>query len=123
MLKNLIIIAVIFLALDAIYLFSFKDLTLPMIYRIQKTELKTRIEPIIGCYILLIFGLYYFIIRKRAEPLDAFLLGFVIYGVYETTNYAILKDWSPLVVVMDSIWGGLLFMITTIIYKNVKTMF
>jgi len=119
--KNLFIIGLIMLILDSVYLYTIKDLTLPMIYRVQKTELKTNWLSVLGCYLLLISGLYYFIIRKRGEPKDAFILGFLIYGVYETTNYAILKDWSLLLLFIDSIWGGLLMMLTTIIYRNIKT--
>jgi len=40
-------------------------------------------------------------------------LGIVIYGVYETTNYALLKDLSILTVIIDTLWGGLLFASTT----------
>ena len=118
--KNLLLLGLIMIVLDTFYLFGLKNLTLPMIYRIQKTELKTRLLSVLGCYLLLIGGLYYFIIRKRGEPKDAFILGFLIYGAYETTNYAILRDWSPLLVVVDSLWGGLLMMLTTIIYRNIK---
>ena len=33
--------------------------------------------------------------------------------VYETTNKAILKDWSWKTVMIDGIWGGILFALTT----------
>jgi uncharacterized membrane protein len=45
--------------------------------------------------------------------LDAFLLGIVIYGVYETTSYALLKKWKLSIVLMDTLWGGVLFGLTT----------
>lgn len=65
------------------------------------------------CYIFLIVGINYFIIKPRKSVYDAFLLGIVIYGVYETTNYALLKNWSILTVIIDTLWGGLLFAFTT----------
>ena len=38
--------------------------------------------------------------------------------VYETTNKAILKKWTWFTVLLDGIWGGILFATTTfIIYK------
>jgi uncharacterized membrane protein len=51
---------------------------------------------------------------------DAFLLGIVIYGVYETTNYALFKDWSILTVIIDTLWGGTLFAITTYIVNLLR---
>ena len=60
--------------------------------------------------------MYYFIVNKRQSILDAFLLGISVYGVYETTNYAIFKDWNPLIGLVDTIWGGILFSITYFLY-------
>ena len=117
--KALILSGIILLALDLTYLFVFKDLMLPVIVNIQKTELKVNIKSAIACYILLVYGLYYFIIKKRAPPKDAFLLGVLINGVYETTNYAFFKEWSPLLVVMDTLWGGILLSTTTILYYKI----
>lgn len=33
------------------------------------------------------------------------LVGFVIYGVYNGTNYAILKDWDLSISIIDTLWG------------------
>ena len=46
------------------------------------------------CYIFLVGGLYYFVIKDRKPVFDAFILGLVIYMVYETTNKAILTNWK-----------------------------
>ena len=64
-------------------------------------------------YIFLIYGLHYFIISKHASIKDAFILGLVIYAVYEFTNYSIFKNWSIKTVCMDTLWGGILFSLTT----------
>ena len=70
------------------------------------------------CYIALIFGIYYFIIREKKSILDAFLLGIVIYAVYETTTLALLKNWAYKTAIIDTMWGGTLFALTTfIVYK------
>ena len=61
---------------------------------------------------------YSTILYKKGSYLDAFLLGFFIYAVYETTNMAIFKDWSYKVGLIDLTWGGFLFLITTYLYKN-----
>jgi uncharacterized membrane protein len=89
-----------------------------MIKKIQGTSLSMKIFPTIACYFILISSLYYFIIYKKGSFLDAFLLGFFIYGVYETTNMAIFKDWNVYVFIIDLTWGGFLFLITTYLYKK-----
>tara|TARA_Y100000389_G_C17122685_1_gene346225 strand:- start:123 stop:527 length:405 start_codon:yes stop_codon:yes gene_type:complete len=33
------------------------------------------------------------------------LVGFVIYGVFNATNYAINKDWSLKLSILDTLWG------------------
>jgi uncharacterized membrane protein len=119
MLKKLALIASLLLILDLTFLFIFKDFTLPIFKNIQKTDLKIRFASALACYIILVCGLYYFIIKKNAPIKDAFLLGVLINGVYETTNYAFFKDWSPLLVLIDTLWGGILLSTTTFLYYKI----
>jgi uncharacterized membrane protein len=65
-------------------------------------------------------GINYFIIKPRKSVSEAFLLGLVIYGVYETTNYALLSNWSFLTVIIDTLWGGILFALTAFIINQVR---
>ena len=117
--RALAIISAIMLVLDFTYLYLFRDFTLPLLKKVQKADVKINIMPAIACYLLLVTGLYYFIIRKKAPIKDAVLLGILIYGVYETTNYAFFKDWSPLLVLVDTVWGGILFGTTTFLYYKI----
>lgn len=115
--KNIIVSAIVMLILDAIYLSSISDGFKKMIYNIQRTEMIFRIAPTIACYIALIFGLNYFILDsdRKDKVFDAFLLGLVIYTVYETTNYAVINKWKLNTVIIDSVWGGILFALTAFI--------
>jgi uncharacterized membrane protein len=72
------------------------------------------------CYIALIFGIYYFIIREKKDILEAFLLGVIIYAVYETTTLALLKNWTYKTAIIDTTWGGVLFALTTFIVYALK---
>jgi uncharacterized membrane protein len=72
------------------------------------------------CYIALIFGIYYFIIREKKSILEAFLLGVIIYAVYETTTLALLKNWTYKTAIIDTTWGGVLFALTTFIVYALK---
>jgi len=117
--KTLFSIGIILLALDLSYLFLFKNFMLRILKNVQKEEVEVRILSALACYIILVSGLYYFIIRKKAPPKDAFFLGVLINGVYETTNYAFFKNWSPLLVILDTLWGGILLSTTTFLYYKI----
>jgi uncharacterized membrane protein len=118
MIKDIILLAVIFVLVDAGFLYLMSNNFQNMVKKIQGSPLKMELLPTIACYIILVSSLYYFVINKKGSYLDAFLLGFFIYGVYETTNMAIFKDWSVSVGLIDLTWGGFLFLITTYLYKN-----
>jgi uncharacterized membrane protein len=111
--KKLLIITVLMIALDSIYISIIMKTFSEQIIKIQRVVMTIRPEGAILCYFALVFGLYYFIIQPKKSPMDAFLLGLVIYAVYESTNYATLKKWSPYLVVVDTLWGGILFGTTT----------
>jgi uncharacterized membrane protein len=114
---TLVAILVSILALDAVYLSMIYTMFGEMIQGIQGSAMTLNVWGAVLCYAALTFGLYYFIIREKRSPLDAGLLGLVIYAVYETTSLATLKKWDPKVALMDSVWGFLLFYLTaTIVY-------
>lgn len=111
--KTIALSAVLLLILDGTYLFSIQKLFQRQILDIQKTPITIRFESAVACYILLIGGLNYFILRGNRSPWDAFLLGLLIYGVYETTSYALFSKWSLQIALMDTLWGGVLLSLTT----------
>jgi len=102
-----------FLLLDFIFLFWNRDTFEKQIIQVQRVSLQMKPIGAIICYLFLIFGLYFFILRERKTPLEAFLFGIVVYGVYETTTYALLKNWKITTVITDTLWGGVLFYLTT----------
>jgi uncharacterized membrane protein len=110
---RLLISAIIFVSLDYVYLSAIKNYFLNQIKNVQGSPVSVNFLAIILCYIFLIFGINYFIIKPKRSVQDAFLLGLVIYGVYETTNWALLKNWSVITVIIDTLWGGILFASTT----------
>jgi len=117
---RLLVSAIIFVCLDAMYLNLLKGYFNKQVQDIQGSQIEFNLLAAIICYIFLIIGLNYFIIRPRRSVNDAFLLGIVIYGVYETTNWTIFKKWSPLSVIIDTLWGGTLFGLTTFIMRGFK---
>lgn len=105
----------IFLILDLVFLFYNRDNFERQIIQIQRVSVVLKPIGAILCYFFLLLGLYYFILREKKTPLEAFLFGIIIYGVYETTTYAVLKNWKFTNVIMDTLWGGILFYLTTYI--------
>jgi uncharacterized membrane protein len=117
----MLISAIVFITIDFIYLNMMKDYFDNQIKKIQGTKIEMNFLGAALCYIFLIYGLNYFIIKPRKTVSEAFLLGLVIYGVFETTNYALFKNWSIITVIMDTLWGGLLFASTTYIVNMLRS--
>ena len=119
--KEIFVLTCVMICLDMIYLYINKDAFSKQIASIQRVALQLRPLGAIICYIALVFGLYYFIIKDKKSIMDAFLLGFVIYAVYDSTTYALLKKWDIKLAIMDACWGGILFATTTwATYKILK---
>ena len=70
---------------------------------------------VIGYIVLTSF--LYFALTKSNTVIEAFIFGFLLYGVYETTNLATLKDWDVQLATIDMIWGGVLMAILFTILK------
>ena len=137
---DLLVLSVIILALDAVFLTLAKDIFARQVMLVQGTAMKVNIPSAAICYILIVLGLYYFVLRHIIVPnatsaaaaiqtmrIDdgmkaAFFLGILVYGVYETTTLAILRNWSPMTAVIDTTWGGTLFALSAYIFYKYKTL-
>ena len=115
-----LISAILFVVIDFVYLNLIKKYFENQVKTVQGSPLQVNFLGVILCYIFLIFGLNYFIIKYKKSPYDAFLLGILIYGVFETTNYALFKNWSILTVILDTLWGGTLFAMVTFIIDRLR---
>jgi uncharacterized membrane protein len=112
--------AIIFVVLDGIYLNLIKEFFNNQIKKIQGSDIKINMIATGITYVILIFGLNYFIIQRNRSVSDAALFGFVIYGTYEFTNMSLFKDWSILTAIIDTTWGTILFGLTTAIVYKIK---
>jgi len=115
--------AILLVVIDFIYLNIIRSYFENQVKKVQGTPLHVNFLGLILCYIFLIFGLNYFIIKSKRSAYDAFLLGILIYGVFETTNYALFNKWSIFTVILDTLWGGTLFAIVTFIINNLRLLF
>ena len=112
---TLTVLAIALLVLDIFYI---NYVIVPsgfskMIQNIQGSPIQLNIYGAFLSYLAIIIGLYYFIISRQGTILDAFILGLVMYGVYDATNIATIKKWDTYVAVIDTLWGATLFALTT----------
>ncbi len=64
-------------------------------------------------YVAMIIGLLVFVVPLGGDSLIrtlgyGALLGFIIYAVYEGTNYALVSEWPARIVLIDIAWGTFL---------------
>ncbi|MBU3262151.1 DUF2177 family protein [Roseovarius sp. PS-C2] len=74
-----------------------------------------RLLPAIVFYLFYVGGVLWFVslpALRAGVPVSALINGAIIgalaYGTFEFTNYAILRDWSLQMVVVDVAWGAVL---------------
>jgi uncharacterized membrane protein len=119
----MLISSILFIFTDSVYLQLVRPYFEKQIQDVQGSAVKVNFLGVALCYMFLIIGINYFIIKPRKSVTDAFLLGIVIYGVYETTNYALFSNWSIISVIIDTLWGGLLFATTAYVVEKIKNVF
>lgn len=106
-----------FLLLDTLYFSIMYRYMNKTIEKLQRKPMMIRYSSALVCYLAMTVLFVYFIVLQKRTIREAFFLGFLVYLIYETTNFAILKDWPLTLVWIDSIWGGILFMIVAFINK------
>ena len=116
------LVSLIVLIIDILWLSAFLGGYFgKMVLKIQGEEMKLNYYIAGLAYLFIIVSFYYFIVMKDNGnmELDAFLLGLFIYGIFEFTSGAIFKKWEILPLFVDTIWGGVLYLVTYFIYKQV----
>ena len=116
---KLFLISGVILILDAIYLTTFSSYFGKVFRNIQGTPMKLKLHGAILCYLFIILSLYYFAFHKKMQKIDIFLLGFFTYGIYELTNYSTLNAWPINMIILDTLWGGILYVSTFVIVEKV----
>ena len=114
-----LVILILVLLIDLCYLSIVQSTMLKVIKNVQNKPLKIKWTYFILCYLVISFTIYYFVIKERKSILYSFILGFCIYAIYETTNMSILTNWNQNVVILDTIWGGVLFSLINYIYNYI----
>lgn len=116
---EVIIYFFVLLGLDLVFLRLISKFFSKQIMNVQHEPMVINIYGAIACYAIIFIALYYFVIRDSESISKAMLLGFVLYGVYETTSYALLKKWQIQTVIIDTLWGTILLGLTVFISRNI----
>jgi uncharacterized membrane protein len=126
-LRNIILVLFILLLIDLpIIGYLNRNLYISQFKSINKRDLKMNNSMLLsGClaYILMSVGLYKFVIYPSLKwkltlneiITRSLLLGLVIYGIYNFTNKATIYNYNYYTVIIDTIWGSILFTITALL--------
>lgn len=128
MLKSFLVSMGLFAALDFVWLGfvmnRFNTQQLSEIGRIVDGKFQIIYWPAIIVYILMAGLLAKFLTPGLGEQtyLSAFLtgafMGFCVYGIYDLTNLAILKDYPLPFALADMTWGTVLYGVVTVAVKR-----
>lgn len=113
MLERYIFASILFFILDISYLKLNERMLHNQVINVQRVIIQPNYYAVIMTYLLLFFTISYFIIRPHREIGEAFLLGFLVNGIFEFTNMSIFKKWELKTAIMDTLWGGILFALVT----------
>ena len=115
---NLFIVLVVYLVLDLPMILSInKDMYKNLFDNINDGAIVELSNIIIGgivAYLLLAYGLYNFAIVEKSVYKGA-LFGFVVYGVYNFTNLAVIAKYGLTQSIIDTVWGSFVSLTTTLI--------
>ena len=78
-------------------------------------------------YLLFIMGVTIFVVYPSWKNIDSLvkvglfgaLFGLVTYATYDLTNQATLKNWPPIVTIVDMLWGSLLTAVVCIVAVSI----
>jgi len=99
--------------LDIVFFWVNQSFLQKVIRNVQGKPPQGRMLGALICYMALTAIVYTF----RGSYMRTFLLGTGIYAIYEGTNYAIFQAWPIQMVILDTLWGGTLFVLVKYLLK------
>ena len=128
---NGLLLFCIVLALDSLWLSLMKHNYNALVRTMQGSDIQIAYIPALLSYMCVFLALYVFAIPRiqgqltdTMSILDIFKvcliygggLGISIYGVFNFTNMAIFNKYRHWILYADTLWGGILFTLTTFMY-------
>ncbi len=106
-----------FIVYDLLFFWVNQTFLNKTIKQVQNAPVKLKYAGAILCYIALTIIM---ILTLSWNYSKTFLLGASIYAVYEGTNYAIFQNWPLSMVLLDTFWGGILFVLVKYTYRTLS---
>ncbi len=124
------LITIFTLSIDFIWLYLNYNNYNRLVTKVQGSSISINFIGAILSYLTVIIGLFIFSIPiikyklKENKNQSLFLLcliyggglGLIMYGIFNTTNIGIFKDYEPFVALLDTMWGTFLFTISSYIF-------
>lgn len=109
-LKSIVGITAAVLGGDALWLTLRYNFHKQFFQNVQQSPLDVRWIPAIFVYVLFIFAIYHVAVKSAESFKDAAwkgaLVGGVMYGFYDFTNWATLRGWTGFMTATDTAWGA-----------------
>lgn len=115
-----ILLFLLIIFFDSIFLTLMSNHFNSQVALIQGQGIELRNIGVVLFYLSFTLGIYYFGIIKKIKIKEAFFLGLFCYSVFELTNYSIFKSWKFSTVLIDTVWGGVLFSIVIYLFRTIK---
>jgi uncharacterized membrane protein len=118
---QIFLVATIMLLMDFSWLAANNKYHNRVFAELQGQPLQVRIIPAVLVYMLMIVGVWFFAVAPASSWADAAargaLIGAVMYGLYDLTNYATLINYPIEYAISDMMWGTFL---CTVVAGSVK---
>jgi uncharacterized membrane protein len=111
--KKIAVAGCILIALDLGFINLNKKMYEYTVINVQRVVMVPKYAGIFVAYFFILVILYWFILRQRRPIWEAALLGMAVNGIYESTNYTMFKKWPLDLAIIDTLWGGVLYGLTT----------
>lgn len=116
---------VFMLVADLLWITVNKPKYAKLVQAVQHKPMKVKTQSAIIAYTAMVLGLVLFVIpAAKADPTPCkfyraakygALFGFVVYAIYNATNYAIFQDYSLDMAILDTIWGTTVYFLSTLV--------
>ena len=120
-----LISSVLFPLIDFFYLKLISKHYNKVVKNITGKNIKLNYPKAIIAYVILSFGLNYFIISKlndgniNQQLINAAFFGLVVYGTFDFTTGAIFSKYDYYTMIIDTLWGGILNTLITILTYHI----
>ena len=125
-----LIIIVFILLIDFVWLYVNYNNYNRLVEKVQGSSISINIIGALLSYVTVLIGFFYFSIPMITNELNkdknqsllilclkyGGLLGLIMYGIFNTTNIGIFKNYEIYVALIDTLWGTFLFTISSYIF-------